>query len=66
MSHYFCMQCAEERFGPAVVEESRRSAAAAPRLREEQIIYLRALFASVRSTPPKARERAEKRCEHDA
>ena len=44
----------ERRLGPAAVEASRRSAAAAPPLRPEQREFLRALFASVSFAEPQA------------
>lgn len=50
----FSFEDAERRFGPAIVAESKRAAAAAPRLRPEQVAYLQALFASVHFIEPQA------------
>jgi hypothetical protein len=45
---HFDLGEAERHFGPVIVAESKRDAAAAPRFRPEQIAFLRALFGSVR------------------
>lgn len=51
MTAPFSREAAERLLGPAVVEEIRRQVDAAPSLRPEQRVQVRAVFATARVVP---------------